>query len=192
VALELQSLSQGGKHEREAFQKIENAVSQVFPHVKGISFKSDWQGVRLTFLTDRSEDPIPAPQESDGVLLATFLFWRLYTGGPTMKVCLEEPENGLHAFLLAERFQALKRFAYGEGLQMLVATHSPEFLRALKAHPMALWKELRLVGFTPALGTSVKGLSNFHEVTSLIEQYLTEVHDRWEPVVQAWADEKKT
>lgn len=156
VALELQALSQGSKHERETFQAIEKAVCQLFPHVKGISFKSDWQGVRLTFLTNRSEDPIPAPQESDGVLLATFLFWRLYTGGSTTKICLEEPENGMHAFLLAERFQALRMFAYGEGglpgVQMLVATHSPEFMRALKAHPKSLCKEIRLVDFSPGSG----------------------------------------
>jgi predicted ATPase len=194
VAAELQMLSQGGKRERETFKAIENAICTLFPHVRAISFKSDWQGVRLTYLTDRSEDPIPAPQESDGVLMATFLFWRLYTGEGAVKVCLEEPENGLHPFLLAERFQALKAFAYGTpdrpGVQILLSTHSPEFLRALKADPKALWKELRIVDFTKGTGTCVKTISNYPEVTKLIEKYLDEVHERWEPIVKSWSDGK--
>ncbi len=193
VAVELQALSQGGKQDREKFQAIETTVCKLFPHIRAIGFKSDRQGVRLSFLTDRSEDPIPGPQESDGVLLATFLFWRLYTGSPTMKVCLEEPENGLHAFLLAERFQALKVFAYGEEgrprVQLLMATHSPEFLRALKAHPKALWKQLRIVEFAPGTGTEAKGITNYPEVTHLIEKYLDDVNERWKPIVDGWAKE---
>jgi predicted ATPase len=187
VAAELQAL-QGSK--REVFEAIEKAVCTVFPHIKAIGFKTDWQGVGLSFRTDRSEDLIPAPQESDGVLLATFLFWRLYTSKPSYKVCLEEPENGLHPFLLAERFQVLKKFAYQEngllGVQLLVATHSPEFLRAVKAHPTALWKELRIVEFTPGAGTSVGKLSHYREAAHLISEYLTEVEERWGPVARAW------
>lgn len=186
VAAELQAL-QGSN--RELFEQIEQAVCRLFPHVRAIGFKTDWQGVRLSFRTMRSEDLIPAPQESDGVLIATFLFWRLYTGNPSLKVCFEEPENALHAFLLAERFQALKQFAYGEGnraVQLLVATHSPEFLRAIKAHPTALWKEIRLVEFVAGQGTSVRGLANYPEAANLIEGYLTQVHERWKNVVAGW------
>jgi hypothetical protein len=187
VAVELQDL-QGSN--REVFQAIEMAVCRLFPHIKAIGFRTDWRGVRLSYRTDRSEDLIPAPQESDGVLLATFLFWRLYTANPSMKVCLEEPENGLHPFLLAERFQALKNFAYGTagfpGVQLLVATHSPEFLRAVKAHPQVLWKQIRLVDFASGAGTSVTGLRNYPEAAHLIEQYLTQVHETWNPIVEGW------
>jgi predicted ATPase len=189
VAIELQDL-QGSN--RALFEAIEKAVGKLFPHIKAIGFRSDYRGVRLTFRTDRSEDLIPAPQESDGVLLATFLFWRLYTANPTMKVCLEEPENGLHPFLLAERFQVLKRFAHGDGgvpgVQLLVATHSPEFLRAVKAHPQALWNQIRLVEFTPGAGTSVRGLEHYREATNLIEQYLTQVHEKWGPIIESWGE----
>jgi len=187
VASELQDL-QGSK--REVFDAIEKAICTLFPHIRAIGFRSDYRGVRLMFQTDRSEDLVPAPQESDGVLLATFLFWRLYTSGPSLKVCLEEPENGLHPFLLADRFQALKKFARREeglpGIQLLVATHSPEFMRAVRAHPTALWKELRLVSFTAQQGTSVRSLQHFRDATTLIEDYLNEVNRVWDPVVRAW------
>ena len=112
VAAELQAL-QGSK--RKVFETIEQAVRRVFPHIRTIGFETERQGLRLSFMTDRSEDLVPAPQESDGVLLPTFLFWRLYTAGETVKtVCLEEPENGLHPLLLAERFEVLKKFARHE------------------------------------------------------------------------------
>jgi len=189
VGFELQAV-QGSN--RDVFEAIEKAVCSVFPHIKAIGFKTDWRGVRLSFRTDRSEDLIPAPQESDGVLLATFLFWRLYTENPSIKVCLEEPENGLHPFLLAERFQVLKDFAYGKagapGVQLLVATHSPEFLRAVKAHPTALWSEIRLVEFTPGAGTSVRGLRHYREAANLIEEYLTQVQETWRPIIAGWGE----
>jgi predicted ATPase len=187
VAAELQDL-QGSK--REVFESIEKAVCKLFPHVKTIGFTTDWRGVRLSFKTDRSGDLLPAPQESDGVLLATFLFWRLYTANPSMKLCLEEPENGLHPLLLAERFRALKNFANGNaslpGVQLLVATHSPEFLRAVKAHPQALWNEIRLVDFAAGVGTSVRRLKNYPEAAHLIENYLTEIQERWKPIIEDW------
>lgn len=178
----------------QIYEAIQGAVCRVFPHIKAVRFETDWQGVRLSFITDRSEDPVPAPQESDGVLLATFLFWRLYTGEPFLKVCLEEPENGLHPFLLAERFRLLKMFTEpGEGrpaLQLLVATHSPEFLRAVKAHPTALFKQIRLVEFAPSAGTRVSGLPHYRDATRLIEEYLTQVDERWRPVVLGWSEER--
>jgi predicted ATPase len=190
VAAELQGL-QGSK--RGVFEAIERAVCRVFPHIRTIGFRTEWQGVRLSFMTDRSEDLIPAPQESDGVLLATFLFWRLYTAGEAVKtVCLEEPENGLHPLLLAERFELLKKFArHEEGLpavQLMVATHSPEFLRAVRDHPSALWGEIRLVEFTASGGTSVRGLRDFREAAHLLEGYLNDVHERWRPVIENWGE----
>jgi predicted ATPase len=186
LAGELQAL-QGS--DRALFEAIEQAICRVFPHIRAIAFKTDWQGVRLSFRTDRSEDLIPAPQESDGVLLATLLFWRLYTGAPSIKVCLEEPENGLHPLLMADRFRMLKEFATeGEQakVQLLVATHSPEFLRVIKAHPTELWKEIRLVDFAAGQGTAVRGLKNFHEAANLFEQYLEEVQKRWKLTADAW------
>lgn len=189
VARELQNL-QGRK--RKVFESIETALCNLFPHIKSLGFQTDWQGVRLGFVTDRSEQSIPAPQESDGVLLAIFLLWRLYTGGPILTVCLEEPENGLHPLLLAERFLLLKKFAYPEegrpAAQLLIATHSPEFLRAVKAHPQALYREIRIVEFDPEDGTSVRYLNSFREAKSLIGQYLDEMNERWSPVLEEWEE----
>lgn len=175
--------------DRGVFEAIENALRQLFPHIRNIGFENDYLGVRLSYRTDRSYDPIRAPLESDGVLLATFLLWRLHTASSDLTLCLEEPENGLHPLLLAARFELLKKVA-SEGRQLLASTHSPEFLRALKAHPTALYKEVRLVTFTPAEGTCVDGLHHYRDATKLIDDYLDEMHERWKPIVEGWDGRK--
>ncbi len=188
LAAELQAI-QGSK--REIFEAIEKAVCRVFPHIRTIGFNTERQGVRLTFMTYRSQDLLPAPQESDGVLLATFLFWRLYTAGDApMIVCLEEPENGLHPLLLAGRFEVLRKFAHAEegrlAVQLMVATHSPEFLRAIHAHRGALWEDLRLAEFTDQEGASIRGLRDFREASNLYEDYREEMQKCWKSVVENW------
>lgn len=187
VVLELQAL-QGER--RDVFEAIERDVCRVFPHIKRIAFKRLAKGVRLCFSTDRSQELVPAPQESDGVLLATFLFWRLYTSNLNLKVCLEEPENGLHPFLLGERFKVLKSFTRSTGdrpgIQLFISTHSPEFLRAVKAHPTALWKEIRLVEFSQQDGSCIKMLSSYPAATKLIEQYHNEINERWNGILKDW------
>jgi predicted ATPase len=111
--------------------------------------------------------------------------WRLYTSSSDITVCLEEPENGLHPVLLAERFLLLKTIA-SKGRQILASTHSPEFLRALKRHPSELWKEVRLVEFSPAEGTTVRSLAGMGEAKKLIDKYYEDMQERWAPVVKAW------
>jgi len=74
-------------------------------------------------------------------------------------------------------------------MQILVATHSPEFLRQLSAHPKALWKELRRVDFTAGTGTTVQEITAYPQVTHLYRNYLDDVNERWKPIVEAWAAE---
>jgi predicted ATPase len=171
VALVLQAL-QGEK--RETFEAIENGLRELFPHIRTIGFKTDYQGVRLTFMTDRSEDPIPAPQESDGVLLAVFLLWRLYSAGPSIRICLEEPENGLHPDILGDRLELLKKFSQPDGsrpgAQILVATQSMELLRVIRTHHSALFDEIRVVEFDPNSGTTVERLKHWRDAHHLIDR----------------------
>ena len=145
--------------DRATFTKVENGLSALFPHITAIGFKSDFPGVRLTYMTDRSEDPLPAPQEADGVLLSTFLLWRLHTAGASLRVCLEEPENGLHRSLLRDRMKLLRSFAHPkddsrQGLQILVATHSRDIDMF---GPEATHDKALAVEFNKENGTSLKG-----------------------------------
>ena len=126
--------------------------------------------------TSRSNNLIPAPQEADGVLLATFLCWRLYTSEPPIILCLEEPENGFYPELLKARYDLLREFTEpSEGTpkaQILVATHSIEFLRVLKSH-RSEFPNVRTVEFlNDNDGTRIESLSGYQNAGKLIEHVL--------------------
>lgn len=155
LATELQRL-QG--EDRTTFTKIEEHLSQLFPHIRTIGFRPDYQGVRLTYMTNRSQIPVPAPQEADGVLLSTFLLWRLYSGGPNLHVCLEEPEGGMHPSLLKSRLQLLEDFTKASEdrehtLQISVATQSGRLAQDLIDRNFPC---LRLAEFVEGNGTVVR------------------------------------
>ena len=155
--------------DRSTFTRIEQDLSKLFPHIRTIGFKSDYQGVRLTYMTDRSEDPIPAPQEADGVLLSTFLLWRLHTAHSGHCVCLEEPENGIHFRLLKDRLNLLRSFsrpadAHRPPLQVLVATQSKELVSFLLDDD---YPSIRLVDFDKDKGTSVSIPGTWHEASQM-------------------------
>ena len=153
---------------------IEDGVHSIFPHIERIHVKSGYRGLRLDFETNRSQSRVAASQESDGALLATFLLWRLHTAYPSVRVCLEEPENGLHPELTRGRYDLLKSFAYDSErpVQILVSTHSPELLRVMHSHHSTLLSEARLVKFEPRSGTQVRELTDYREAGQLIERYL--------------------
>jgi predicted ATPase len=184
LATKLQDL-QNSPTDRATFQSIEQDLRRLFPHIVNIGFENDYLGVRLNYRTDRSDDQVRAPQESDGVLLATFLLWRLRTADNEMTICLEEPENRLHPVLLAERFLFLRTVAT-EGRQILISTHSPEFFHALKRHPSAIYKQIRLVEFGKETGTTVDSLAGMGEAKKLLDRYWDEMHDVWEPIIRDW------
>lgn len=107
VAPALQEL-QGRK--RDLFEKIEAKVREILPHIRTIGFDASPDGIRLSFMNTRCNNLVPAAQESDGVLLATFFCWRLYTAEPPITICLEEPENGFYPDLLEKRIRTSSCF----------------------------------------------------------------------------------
>jgi predicted ATPase len=159
---------------REVFSQIEEKVRATFTHVRTIGFDAGPDGVRLNFMTTRSNNLLPAPQEADGVLLATFLLWRLYTAEPPITICLEDPENGLYPELLEGRYELLRTFtnpADGDACaQVLVSTHSIEFLRTLRRHhsdfPM-----VRVVEFREGEGTRVESLRGYRDANNLLDHF---------------------
>lgn len=165
LAAELQRL-QG--EDRDTFTKIEDHLGRLFPHVRTIGFRSDYQGVRLTYMTNRSQTPVPAPQEADGVLLSTFLLWRLYTGGPNLHICLEEPESGMHPSLLKARLELLESFTQpgddgGHTLQVSVATQSGRLAQDLIDRNFPC---LRLAEFIEGEGTVVRIPATYMDAAS--------------------------
>ncbi len=168
--------------DRVIFGKIEQELHHLFDHIDSINFEEKGLGVRLAFTTTRSTRVVPAPLESDGVLHSLFLLYRLYTGGPGMSFCLEEPENGTHPYLLEGRYKLLKRFAARESAvrtnHLLVATHSPDLLTAIES-PQEAVDVVRVVERDPQEGTKIHRLGDSEEVELLLEAFRGNVGELW-------------
>lgn len=68
VAATLQDLH-NSPADRTTFEAIEKALCRLFPHIQAIGFENDFLGVRLSYRTDRSYDPVRAPRNRMGFFL---------------------------------------------------------------------------------------------------------------------------
>ncbi len=170
--------------DRQMFEGIEKDLTALHSHVLGMSFERDYRGTGLVYTTIRGGGRTPANLESDGVLLSTFLLWRLHTAPENMKLCWEEPENGVHLAELRHRYELLKQFATqgpgGRNLQILVATHSRDFLNAIGRSNTL--QEVRVVEFDPTSGTKIIPLAHYREINQLLGEFNGQMGDLW------WSD----
>ena len=175
---------------RPTFQKIEQELGQLHPHVSGINFKSDFRGVGLTYSTNRTQGDTPAALESDGVLLTTMLLWLIHTSGPYQILCLEEPEHGIHVAAMRERYQLLKNFANTKRdpgpPQILLSTHSRDFLNGIGSEQnqvtpsrSAIMSELRVVEFGEDDGTQIHSLCRWQNINDLLNEVKDQMGDLW-------------
>lgn len=94
-------------------------------------------GRLLLRLKDRPfDEPILAKFASDGTLKLLAYLTVLYDPSPAPIIGIEEPENQLHPRLLPLLADEARRAAGGQS-QLLVTTHSPYFVDALR--PRELW-----------------------------------------------------
>lgn len=152
------------------------------PHINNIDFLVDWRGTGILYKTDRVPFGTPASLESDGVLLSSFLLWRLYTSGDNFKLCLEEPENGVHVASLRQRYECLKSFLATTGgerhVQILVSTHSRDLLNAIQSRQSML-DEIRVVEFDQVEGTSIHTLHHYRQINQLLDEVRNQLGDLW-------------
>ena len=84
--------------------------------------------------------PVPARFASDGTLKMLAYLVLLYDPEPPPFIGIEEPENFLHPRLLSELAEECR--AASERTQLLVTTHSPFFLNALRSKEVrVLWRD---------------------------------------------------
>ncbi len=123
-------------------QAVLAPLRRAFPHIVDTGFTGSESSPTLEYLTDRSEEPIPAQLESDGVNLTLFMLTAPYlvppkaTAGEPLCLAFEEPEAGTHPVLQGLRLDTLRRMALdgaaGRPVQVLATTHSPDVLRWLR------------------------------------------------------------
>ncbi|MDR1492661.1 MAG: AAA family ATPase [Planctomycetaceae bacterium] len=124
----------------DVFEKMINRMKRCVPGIGGVTTMGSPDGRLLLGFQDGSfKDPFIDKFVSDGTLKIFAYLVLLYDPKPHKLLCVEEPENQLYPALLeslAEEFRHYSR----RGGQVLVSTHSYDFLNAAKVNEV-FWLE---------------------------------------------------
>lgn len=128
--------------ERERPQGFKKMLSWIATKIPGIeeirSAKAPDGRLLLEFHAQGFETPFYQQDMSDGSLKLLAYLLLMEDPDPAPLVGIEEPENGLHHQLLSLLAAELQQFAQkSKGPQVLVTTHSPNFVDALT--PAEVW-----------------------------------------------------
>lgn len=116
----------------EIFEKILDGMRHRVPGVSDITPKLTDDGrLLLQFRDGAFKDPFIDRYVSDGTIKMFAYLVLLYDPKPHPLLCVEEPENQLYPKLLGELAEEFRAYALRGG-QVLVSTHSPDFLNALE------------------------------------------------------------
>lgn len=135
------------------------------------------------------ERPVMAKFASDGTLKMLAYLTLLYDPEPPLLIGIEEPENQLHPRLLPELAEECRNAA--SSAQLMVTTHSPFFLNALR--PDEAWVLYRTTeGFTQARRVSeMRGIKEFMAEGALLGQLWMEGHfEVGDPLSNAGAEKR--
>lgn len=136
-------------HKRPIFDKIVEKIKARVPGIDNVEAKTTEEGrVMLKFQDGAFEDPILARFVSDGTIKMLAYLVLLYDPKPHPLLCVEEPENQLYPSLLWELAEEFRSYAVRGG-QVMVSTHSPDFLNAVELDEV-FWL-VKEKGFTQVL-----------------------------------------
>jgi predicted ATPase len=114
----------------ETFKKILDTMARRVPGVKSVEpLLMDDGYLTLRFKDGSFKTPFLDRYVSDGTKMFAYLVL-LHDPRPHPLLCVEEPENQLYPRLMTELAEEFRLYAQGGG-QVLVSTHSPDFLNAV-------------------------------------------------------------
>ena len=118
------------KQHPKVFNSILDKLIRRVPGISKVDAKTTEEGrVLLRFQDGAFEDPFLARHVSDGTIKMFGYLVLLNDPKPHPLLCIEEPENQLYPRLLAELAEEFRYYA-NRGGQVLISTHSPDFLNA--------------------------------------------------------------
>lgn len=127
-------------HHRKIFDRIIDKIKKRVPGITNVESKTTEEGrVLLKFQDGAFEDPFLAKFVSDGTIKMLAYLVLLNDPSPYPLLCIEEPENQLYPKLLEELAEEFREYA-NRGEQVMVSTHSPDFLNAAKLEEV-FWLE---------------------------------------------------
>lgn len=116
----------------ETFQKILDTMARRVPGVSGVEPKLQDDGyLTLRFQDGSFKTPFLDRYVSDGTIKMFAYLVLLHDPKPHPLLCVEEPENQLYPKLMLELAEEFRQYA-NRGGQVLVSTHSPDFLNAVE------------------------------------------------------------
>jgi predicted ATPase len=114
----------------EVFEKILNIMTRRVPGVSRVEPVTTEDGyLTLRFSDDAFSTPFLDRYVSDGTIKMFAYLVLLYDPAPHPLLCVEEPENQLYPQLMPELAEEFRLYA-NRGGQVVVSTHSPDFLNA--------------------------------------------------------------
>ena len=123
---------------RPIFDHILRQLSRRIPGLSQVEAKTTEEGrVLLKFRDGAFEEPFLARHVSDGTIRMLAYLVLLNDPAPYPLLCVEEPENQLYHSLLEELAEEFRDYARRGG-QVMVSTHSPDFLNAAQAQEVFL------------------------------------------------------
>ena len=141
-------------------EDISNTLQRRVPRFEKVTSDPMPDGRLLLQIKDAPfDDPVMARFASDGTLKMLAYLVLLYDPDPPPFIGIEEPENFLHPRLLHELGEECEKAS--EQTQLLVTTHSPFFINALRPEEVrVLWRDAR--GYSQAKAVSdIKGIPDF-------------------------------
>lgn len=125
----------------ERLEQVFNALRRRVPRIEQVLSETMPDGRLLLQIKDAPfSHPVLARFASDGTLKMLAYLVLLYDPNPPPFIGIEEPENFLHPRLLPELAEECR--AASERTQMLVTTHSPYYLNALRPEEVrVLWRD---------------------------------------------------
>jgi predicted ATPase len=125
---------------RFVYDRIIDKIEKRIPGITSVESKTTEEGrVLLKFQDGAFEDPFLAKFVSDGTIKMLEYLVLLNDPAPYPLLCVEEPENQLYPKLLEELAEEFREYA-NRGEQVLVSTHSPDFLNATRLEEV-FWLE---------------------------------------------------
>jgi len=118
------------ENHRDVFERILKKIGERVPGVTSVVPKLTDEGkILLKFSDGAFEEPFLARFVSDGTIKMLAYLVLLNDPQPHPLLCVEEPENQLYPELLEELAEEFRTYA-NKGGQVMVSTHSPDFLNA--------------------------------------------------------------
>lgn len=116
----------------ETFHNILDTMARRVPGVSGVEPKLQDDGyLTLRFQDGSFKTPFLDRYVSDGTIKMFAYLVLLHDPKPHPLLCVEEPENQLYPKLMVELAEEFRQYA-NRGGQVLVSTHSPDFLNAVE------------------------------------------------------------